>query len=111
MFIGSLLPPLAIMTVTNLILVPLRAAPVGRKFTWETFLLITIITSLTSLVLGYIIGLIANSQTQAGVYSIPMMLILSLIPNFEQFNTTLKTISSYLYTSTINHYIYRLICH
>ena len=34
-----------------------------------------------------------------------MMLILSLIPNFEQFNTTLKTISSYLYTSTINHYI------
>lgn len=103
-FIGSLLPPLAIMTVTNLILVPLSGAS-WSQIHLGNFLLITIITSLTSLVLGYIIGLIANSQTQAGVYSIPMMLILSLIPNFEQFNTTLKTISSYLYTSTINHYI------
>lgn len=103
-FIGSLLPPLAIMTVTNLILVPLSGAS-WSQIHLGNFLLITIITSLTSLVLGYIIGLIANSQTQAGVYSIPMMLILSLIPNFEQFNTTLKSFSNYLYSSTLNHYI------
>ncbi|MCT3287547.1 ABC transporter permease [Lactiplantibacillus pentosus] len=103
-FIGSLLPPLVIMTITNLILLPLSGAS-WSQIHLGNFLLITIITSLISLVLGYIIGLITNSQSQAGVISILPMLILSLLPNLEQFNSSLKTISSYLYTSTLNHLI------
>lgn len=103
-FIGSLLPPLVIMTITNLILLPLSGASWSRIHLGN-FLLITIITSLTSLVLGYIIGLVTKNQSQAGVISILPMLILSLLPNLEQFNSSLKTISSYLYTSTLNHLI------
>ncbi|TBX45852.1 ABC transporter permease [Lactiplantibacillus paraplantarum] len=103
-FIGSLLPPLTIMTVTNLFLIPLSGASWSQIHVGN-YLLITVLTSLTSLVLGYIIGIIANSQSQAGIFSTPLMLILALLPNLEQFNTTLKTISSYLYPSIINHYI------
>lgn len=99
-FVGSLLPPFVILMVTNLLLIPLSGTP-WQQLPFGNYLLITAITTLISLLLGSLVGLLSRNQAEAGLLCLPPMLLLTLAPSFRMFNAPLRHAVRYLYAGTL----------
>lgn len=103
-FLASLLPSLLIMTLVNMLLIP--AAKVSfSDIPLVTYLLMTTICGTISLIIGFIIGLSAKDQMQAGIAGMPIMLILTMLPNFVVFNQTISSIASFTYPGVLNKFV------
>lgn len=103
-FIASLLPPLILMMCVNLLLVPLSE----NNFTnipLFSYLLMTTICSCISLMLGFVIGLLAKNQMQTTLLLMPFMLILAFLPMFSVFNTGAEKLAGFLYVGVLNDFV------
>jgi len=103
-FIGSLLPSVLIIMMTNFILIPVS----GSKWSQVpvvSYFLITLMATLISLILGYIVGIEASSQNQAGILCMPVMLIFTMIPSFQMLSSALKRINEYLFTGQLTRLV------
>ncbi|MFG6147381.1 ABC transporter permease [Halobacillus sp. B23F22_1] len=95
-FIGSMIPTLLILLTTNILLVPASGVNFG-DIPLLTYLVITTLASLISIVIGYIIGIYAKNQAQASLVSTPILLILTSTPVLRAFNEDLAEILNYTY--------------
>ena len=103
-FLGSLIPPFVISVVTNFIVIFVSGVNIAN-IDFGMFTLVTVIASLTSCMLGLLIGIFAKNQVNASNILSPFILILSLASTFAQFNDTFEKITSYLYTGIIEKMI------
>lgn len=99
-FIGSLCPPFLILMFTNLLIIPLAGANF-QQVPLGSYLVITAITTVISLLLGSLVGLWSHNQTQASLLSLPLILIFTMAPSFQLLNSTLKHVVRYLYAGTV----------
>ncbi|MCP3033058.1 ABC transporter permease [Halobacillus sp. A1] len=95
-FIGSMLPLLVILVTTNILLIPASGVSFG-EIPVLTFLIITTLSSLISILIGYIIGVYAKNQAQATLVSTPILIVLTSTPVLKMFNDDLAEILNYTY--------------
>ena len=103
-FIGSLLPALLILTITNIILVPLNGTS-WNQVSIINYLIITVICSIISILIGFTLGLFSKNQTNAGVVSLLPAAILTLVPLFKGFSNKISHTSDFLYSGVIPRFI------
>lgn len=88
---------LATLTVTVLFNVIIYGI-CGVNLSFALFMLVTTISSLASILLGAIIGLVSKNQMSASCIITPFALILMMIPMFSEISPTLEKISNILFT-------------
>lgn len=69
------------------------------------FFIMVTLSVLCSMVVGSVIGIIADNQMSANALIMPVSIILGIVPMFSAFNDTIKTLSSYIYTQTLSNVI------
>lgn len=65
------------------------------------FYTIVTLSVICSMVIGAVIGIMADNQMNANAFIMPVSIILGIIPMFSAFNEIVKNISSCLYTQTL----------
>ena len=103
-FVGSLLPPFLVTVVTNYLIILISGVNIGN-ISMGKFSVMTITASLISCMLGLLLGIIAKSQVNANNLMMPFLLVLALVPSLSEFNKTLETIGSYLYTGLVTQMV------
>lgn len=102
--IGTLLPPLFILTLANIILIPASGISF-EEIHFPSYLLITTVASLISLLIGYLVGIFAKNQAQSALISMPITVILTSVPvvNLLQ-DGGIGEILNYTYTGVLNNF-------
>ena len=106
-FLASLIPPLLVISLVNVLLVPLAGHQFGN-FPLGTYLILTTICTLISLMTGLIIGLVAESQMQASMISLPFMLVFSFVPMFMSLNKQVAAVAKYLYSGVLVDFLLQI---
>jgi len=104
-FIGSLIPTFIFTMVINFILIPISGSAFNAA-QLLAFVIVTAITTLTSLVIGLIVGLFSKTQMQAGLNCMPVAFILMFAPILGQMMPNLAKITAYLYSGVLMNFIY-----
>ncbi|MDZ5781923.1 ABC transporter permease subunit [Marinococcus luteus] len=99
-FIGSMIPILVILVATNILLVPASGVSLG-DVPLLTYLVITTLASLISIVIGFIIGVFAKNQAQATLVSTPILVLFTSTPVLKVFNETFADILKYTYSGVL----------
>lgn len=102
--IGTLLPPLLILILANIILIPVSGISF-EEISLSSYLLITTVASLISLMIGYIVGIFSKNQMQASLISMPITVLLTSVPvlNLLQ-DGGIGEILNYTYTGVLNNF-------
>lgn len=102
--IGTLLPPLLILILANIILIPVSGISF-EEINLSSYLLITTVASLISLMIGYIVGIFSKNQMQASLISMPITVLLTSVPvlNLLQ-DGGIGEILNYTYTGVLNNF-------
>lgn len=103
-FIGSALPVLVIIEVVNVLMIPI-AGVAWSVIPWGSFLLISTICALVSMLLGYMTGILSKNQTQAGIVSMPLLLIFTMLPFFRVLNHTLEMLANLTYSGILTRLV------
>jgi len=106
--IGSILPSIILITIVDIILIPISGVPFS-KISWASYLIYTTASGLVSLLIGYVIGIYSKSQMQASNISMPFILIFSFTPVFRAANKTLEHIMSYTYSGVITEFVTKML--
>lgn len=109
-FIGSILPVFFFTAVINFILVPIS----GMTLTltqWAWFAVMTIIGTLTSCILGMLLGIFAKDQVSTSTITTPFILTLMLVPMFSTIIESFKTFSQFIFTGAIMEMISNMASH
>jgi len=99
-FLGSMIPTLLILITTNILLIPASGVTFG-EIPIATYLIITTLCSLISILIGYIFGIYAKNQAQASLVSTPLLIILTATPVVRIFNENLAVIANYTYAGVL----------
>lgn len=102
--IGSLIPTFVIIMIVNLLLIPASGISYS-VINIPTFLLITAVGTLISIIFGFIVGIVTKDQTQSGVTSTPILLVFTMLPQLRFFSETINKVSSYTYSGVIASYV------
>jgi ABC-2 type transport system permease protein len=81
--------------VLNLIVFFIVNAPNVNLF---LYIIISLISSITIISLGLLIGLLCKSQMETGIVSSPIIIVLMLVPMFSGINSVLKSIANFCFT-------------
>lgn len=109
-FIGSITPIFIMMMVINLLLIPVS----GCSFVdipLLMYIFVTSIASLTSCIIGMILGIFAKNQVSANTITTPVLLIFTFIPTFASFMESLEGISKFLFTGVISEMVHAICSH
>lgn len=101
--IGTLIPPLFLLIPVNILIIPIS----GTSFSdvqFGSFLIMTTIASLISLLIGYIIGIYTKDQTQTSLFTMPVTLLLTSVPAVKQFQAGLARYLDYSYTGVLTNF-------
>ena len=99
-FIGSILPVFFFTMLINFILVPVSGM-VLTLTQWIWFAVMTILGTLTSCILGMLLGIFAKDQVSTSTVTTPFILTLMLVPMFSTIIESFKTFSHFIFTGTI----------
>lgn len=94
-FVGSILPPFLEIMAVNVALIPVSGVSMAM-INVPLYLLVTAIASVTSCIIGMIIGIFAKNQMSASTLTSPAMLVFMLIPTFGNFTPFLEKLSGFL---------------
>ncbi|MGY3777236.1 ABC transporter permease [Isobaculum melis] len=100
-FLGSILPPLLYSVVLNIAILLASGLPI-ELVNIPMYLFITTLATITSCVLGMVIGIVAKDQVSCNTLSMPIIMIFSMLPSVAVMNDTLATISGFLYTGVVS---------
>lgn len=106
-FFGSLLPVVLMITGVNAVLVPLA----GMSMTaaeWGVYMTVSLLSAVTSSVLGMIFGIFAKNQVSSGTITMPALMLLMLVPIFSSFSDTLDKISDFLFTGVLQSTVFNI---
>lgn len=101
--IGTLIPPLFILIIANIIMIPVSGTSFG-EIQFGSYLMITTVASFISLLIGYIVGIIAKNQVKTSLISLPITLILTSVPVLKVFQKDLAEILNYTYTGVLTNF-------
>ncbi|MGE6755417.1 ABC transporter permease [Rossellomorea sp. NPDC071047] len=101
--IGTLLPPLFILILVNILMIPVSGSSFG-EIQFGSYMLMTTVASLISLLIGYIIGILTKNQTQTSLYTMPITLLLTSVPAVKLFKEDLSEILDYTYTGVLTNF-------
>ncbi|MDT9025243.1 MULTISPECIES: ABC transporter permease [Rossellomorea] len=101
--IGTLLPPLFILILVNILMIPVSGSSF-EEVQFGSYLLMTTVASLISLLIGYIIGILTKNQTQTSLYTMPITLLLTSVPAVKLFKEDLSEILDYTYTGVLTNF-------
>ena len=104
-FIGSLLPVLILMIIVNLIILPVSGV---SGINIPIYILSTTVASIITIILGFVIGLLAKNQMSTSLIYTPFMLVFLLFPMFSTFNEGLAFVSRFIYTGALNNILQKL---
>lgn len=96
-FIGSILFPFIMLMAVNYIVLFISGIPF-KSVPMLTFFVVSVVVSLTSCVLGMIVGICAKNQMNANLIAYPFMLIFMMVPVFGNLSEGLHRISGFLFT-------------
>ena len=96
----TLISTLRILVATNILLVPASGVSLG-DIPILTYLVITTLATLISIVIGYIIGVFAKNQAQATLVSTPILVFFISTPVLKVFNETFAEILNYTYSGVL----------
>lgn len=109
-FLGSILPVFFFTSVINFLLVPIS----GMTLTltqWIWFTVMTILGTLTSCILGMLLGIFAKDQVSTSTITTPFILTLMLVPMFSTIIESFKTVSHFIFTGAIMEMISNIASH
>lgn len=109
-FLGSTLPVFIITAAINFLLLPISGFMITGT-SLALFALVTVIASLTSCVIGMLLGIFAKNQVSAGTITTPVLLLLMLIPMFSNFVEMLENLSKFVFTGVVMDMIMNLANH
>ena len=99
-FAGSVLPVFFITVLINFLLIPISGfAMDGGQL--GLFALVSVIASLTSCIIGMILGIFAKNQVSAGTITTPVLLLLVMVPIFGDVVEALSGLSEYVFTGIV----------
>lgn len=98
--LGSMIPVILVMISVNIMLVPLIGVSMSAAG-WGAYIGVTVLSCVTSAMIGMIFGIFAKNQMSAGTITMPALLILMMIPMFSAFNQTLEKVSEVLFTGVL----------
>lgn len=102
--IGTLIPPLVILIAANIIMIPVSGITF-TEFPFASYIVITTIASLISLLIGYIVGIFSKNQAQTSLISLPITLILTSVPVLKVLQHDIAEILNYTYTGVLTNFI------
>jgi ABC-2 type transport system permease protein len=105
--IGTLIPPLFILVLANIIIVPVSGVSFG-EIQFGSYLIITTVASLISLLIGYIFGIIAKNQAQTSLLTMPLTLILTSVPVLKAFQKDWAEVLDYTYTGVLTNFAHSI---
>ena len=99
-FLGSLIPVVGMIVAVNALIVPIAGLSMNAV-QWAVYLGISVLSAVTSAVIGMIFGIFAKNQVTAGTVTTPALLIFMMVPMFANINETLAKISDFLFTGVM----------
>lgn len=99
-FIGSILPVFVITVLINFLLIPISGFVMdGGQL--GLFALVSVIASLTSCIIGMLLGIFAKNQVSAGTITTPVLLVIVMVPIFGDVVEALSELSKYVFTGIL----------
>ena len=99
-FIGSILFPFVMLMAVNYIVLFISGISL-EIVPWIPFFLVSAVASLTSCVLGMIVGICAKNQMNANLISYPFLMVFMMVPIFGNMSEALHKISGFLFTGVM----------
>ena len=99
-FLGSILPVFIVTAIINFLLMPISGYMISGS-DLAVFALVSILSSLTSCIIGMLLGIFTKNQVSAGTIITPVVLIFMLIPMFANMIEELSKISRFLFTGIL----------
>ena len=99
-YLGSILPVFVISVIINFLLMPTSGFMITGS-SLAVFSAVSILSSLTSCIIGMLLGIFAKNQVSAGTLITPVALILMLIPMFADMIDELSNVSRFLFTGIL----------
>lgn len=106
-FLGSLIPVVGMILVTNVILVPVAGLSMNGT-EWMVYLGISGLAAVTSAVIGMIFGIFAKNQVTASTATTPALLIFMMVPMFSGLNKTMEKIAEFLFTGVMQQTVLKI---
>ncbi|KMK77977.1 ABC transporter permease [Alkalihalobacillus pseudalcaliphilus] len=101
--IGTLIPPLIILTVTNILMIP-ASGVAFNEVPFGSYLVMTTVASLISLLIGYVVGILSKNQSQAAVMGMPVTLLFTSVPVLKFLKEDLAYLVDYTYTGVLTNF-------
>lgn len=99
-FIGSIVPVFFFTALINVLLVFVSGLTLNF-IQWIWFMVMTILGTLTSCILGMLLGIFAKDQVSTSTITTPFILTLMLVPMFSTIIESFKTVSQFIFTGAI----------
>ena len=99
-FIGSILIPFVMLMAVNYIVLFISGISL-EVVPWLSFFLVSMVASLTSCVLGMIVGICARNQMNANLIAYPFLMVFMMVPVFGSMSEGLHRISGFLFTGVM----------
>lgn len=96
-FIGSVIFPFVFLMTVNYLVLFISGIPLANV-PFFTFSFVSVVVSLTSCVLGMIVGICAKNQMNANLIAYPLMMVFMMIPLLGELSEGLHKISGFLFT-------------
>ncbi|MBO1305217.1 ABC transporter permease [Enterococcus sp. 669A] len=103
-FVSSVIPSFAVSVVINLLILFLCGIDMSQ-LNLGLYLFVTSLASLTSCVLGMLIGLFAKNQMASSNLCAVFILVLMLVPMFGNLADSFQNISGFLYTGIVGNMV------
>lgn len=99
-FFGSIIPPFWEIMVLNVLLIPLSGLSYA-SLNIGVYLFATTLASITSCIIGMLLGIFAKDQMSASTLASPFMLVFMMVPTFAGMIPSLEKFSKFLFTGVI----------
>lgn len=109
-FLGSMIPVFLMIMVINIVLIPISGCAFSDVH-MGIYLFVTIVSSLTSCIIGMILGIFSKNQVSASTITTPVLMLFTFIPTFASFVESLKSVSQFLFTGVISDMVEAISTH
>lgn len=99
-FLGSIIYPFIITIVLNFAILFISGIPM-EQVSLPLFLVVNIIASLTSCIIGMIVGICAKNQMNANLISYPFIMLFMMLPLLGGISEFLHKLSGFVFTGVI----------
>ena len=103
-FLGSLIPPFLETQFVSILLIPVSGLSLAQ-IDLVQYVLVTSIASITSCILGMIVGIFAKNQMSASTLTSPLIFVFMLIPVFGNMLPVFQNMSRFLFTGVVSNLV------